>query len=55
MGSRREFVMRQRVFLAGASGAIGRRLIPLLRDGGDRVTGMTRSPASSTSRSRMRT
>jgi nucleoside-diphosphate-sugar epimerase len=32
-----------RVFLAGASGAIGRRLIPLLRNGGHDVTGMTRS------------
>ena len=31
------------VFLAGASGAIGRRLIPLLRDAGHAVTGTTRS------------
>jgi nucleoside-diphosphate-sugar epimerase len=32
-----------RIFLAGASGAIGRRLMPLLRDAGHEVTGMTRS------------
>ena len=32
------------VFLAGASGVIGRRLVPLLRDAGHVVTGMTRSP-----------
>jgi nucleoside-diphosphate-sugar epimerase len=32
-----------RVFLAGASGAIGRRLIPLLRERGHDVTGMVRS------------
>lgn len=31
------------VFLAGASGAIGRRLVPLLVDGGHEVTGLTRS------------
>ncbi len=35
--------MSQRVFLAGASGAIGRRLIPLLRESGHQVTGMTRA------------
>jgi nucleoside-diphosphate-sugar epimerase len=34
-----------RVFLAGASGAIGRRLVPLLKSAGHQVTGMTRSPA----------
>jgi len=34
-----------RVFLAGASGAIGRRLVPLLKASGHQVTGMTRSPA----------
>src|SRR5262249_51846392 len=34
---------RMNVFLAGASGAIGRRLIPLLRDAGHAVTGTTRS------------
>jgi uncharacterized protein YbjT (DUF2867 family) len=33
-----------RVFLAGASGVIGQRLIPLLVDAGDVVAGMTRSP-----------
>jgi len=32
-----------RVFLAGASGAIGRRLMPLLREAGHDVVGMTRS------------
>jgi len=32
-----------RIFLAGASGAIGRRLTPLLRAYGHEVTGMTRS------------
>jgi nucleoside-diphosphate-sugar epimerase len=35
--------MRMRIFLAGASGAIGRRLTPLLLKGGHDVTGMTRS------------
>jgi nucleoside-diphosphate-sugar epimerase len=33
-----------RVFLAGASGVIGRQLLPLLIDAGHHVTGMTRSP-----------
>ncbi len=33
-----------RVFVAGAAGAIGRRLTPLLVQAGHRVTGMTRSP-----------
>ena len=32
------------VFLAGASGAIGRRLTPLLLDAGHRVYGLTRDP-----------
>jgi nucleoside-diphosphate-sugar epimerase len=32
-----------KIFLAGASGAIGRRLIPLLRQAGHDVTGITRS------------
>ena len=32
-----------RIFLAGASGAIGRRLVPLLIAAGHDVTGMTRS------------
>lgn len=35
-----------KVFLAGASGAIGRRLVPLLVQAGHEVTGMTRSQAS---------
>lgn len=35
-----------RIFLAGASGAIGRRLVPLLVQAGHQVTGMTRSTAS---------
>ncbi len=35
--------MGHRIFLAGASGAIGRRLIPLLRDAGHEVHGTTRS------------
>ena len=34
-----------RIFLAGASGAVGRRLIPLLLADGHRVTGTTRSAA----------
>lgn len=34
-----------RIFLAGASGAIGQRLAPLLRDTGHHVTGTTRSAA----------
>jgi nucleoside-diphosphate-sugar epimerase len=33
-----------RIFLAGASGAIGRRLTPLLRAAGHEVTGTTRTP-----------
>jgi len=33
------------IFLAGATGAIGRSLIPLLIDNGHTVTGTTRSPA----------
>jgi nucleoside-diphosphate-sugar epimerase len=33
-----------RVFLAGATGVIGRRLLPLLIAAGHQVTGMTRSP-----------
>ena len=32
-----------KVFLAGAGGAIGRRLVPLLRHAGHSVTGTTRS------------
>lgn len=37
--------MGRRVFLAGAGGAIGRRLVPLLRDAGHEVFGTTRSAA----------
>ncbi len=37
--------MTKHLFLAGASGAIGRPLIPLLLADGWRVTGTTRSPA----------
>ena len=33
-----------RVFVAGASGVIGRRLVPSLVEAGHDVTGMTRSP-----------
>jgi nucleoside-diphosphate-sugar epimerase len=33
-----------RIFLAGAGGAIGRRLVPLLLSAGHAVTGTTRSP-----------
>ena len=33
-----------RVFLAGATGVIGRRVVPLLLADGHQVTGMTRSP-----------
>jgi uncharacterized protein YbjT (DUF2867 family) len=33
-----------RIFLAGATGVIGVRLVPLLREAGHEVTGMTRSP-----------
>jgi 2-alkyl-3-oxoalkanoate reductase len=36
-----------RVFLAGATGVIGRRLVPLLVQAGHQVTGMTRSPTRS--------
>ena len=35
-----------KVFLAGASGAIGRRLTPLLLAVGHQITGITRSPAT---------
>jgi nucleoside-diphosphate-sugar epimerase len=33
-----------RIFLAGATGAIGKRLVPLLLDADHEVTGVTRSP-----------
>ena len=35
--------MGQRILLAGATGVIGRRLMPLLREAGHHVVGMTRS------------
>jgi nucleoside-diphosphate-sugar epimerase len=37
--------MTRTVFLAGAAGAIGARLVPLLQSAGYRVVGTTRSPA----------
>ena len=37
--------MSYRIFLAGASGAIGRRLVPLLREAGHYVSGTTRVEA----------
>jgi len=37
-----------RIFLAGAAGAIGRRLVPLLLRAGHEVTGTTRSAATAT-------
>ena len=37
--------MPQRIFLAGAAGAIGMRMLPLLREAGHRVVGTTRSAA----------
>jgi nucleoside-diphosphate-sugar epimerase len=37
--------MAYRIFLAGAAGAIGKRLTPLLRDAGHSVIGTTRSAA----------
>ena len=36
--------MSKRVFVAGATGAVGTRLLPLLVDAGHSVVGMTRSP-----------
>lgn len=36
---------KMKVFVAGATGALGRRLIPLLASRGHAVTGLTRSPA----------
>jgi nucleoside-diphosphate-sugar epimerase len=32
-----------RIFLAGATGAVGKRLVPLLLDAGHQVVGTTRS------------
>jgi nucleoside-diphosphate-sugar epimerase len=37
--------MPQRIFLAGASGAVGSRLVPLLCGAGHEVVGATRSAA----------
>ncbi len=34
--------MPKRIFLAGATGAVGRRMLPLLREAGHEVTGTTR-------------
>jgi nucleoside-diphosphate-sugar epimerase len=34
-----------KVFVAGATGALGRQLVPMLVEGGHEVTGMTRTPA----------
>jgi nucleoside-diphosphate-sugar epimerase len=34
-----------KVFVAGATGALGRQLVPILVEGGHEVTGMTRTPA----------
>jgi 2-alkyl-3-oxoalkanoate reductase len=34
-----------KVFVAGATGALGKQLVPMLVEGGHEVTGMTRSPA----------
>jgi len=34
-----------KILIAGASGALGRQLVPLLVERGDEVTGMTRSPS----------
>jgi nucleoside-diphosphate-sugar epimerase len=42
-GDGKEVVMK--VFVAGATGAIGRQLLPMLAEQGHEVTGMTRSPA----------
>ena len=49
MGRRREASRRndrltKRIFLAGASGAVGKRLVPLLIAAGYQVSGTTRSP-----------
>ena len=34
-----------KIFLAGATGVLGRRLVPMLLAGGHRVVGMTNTPA----------
>ena len=33
-----------KIFVAGATGALGRRLVPMLVAGGHEVVGMTRTP-----------
>ena len=38
-------VLSMKIFVAGATGALGRRLVPLLIAAGHKVAGMTRSPA----------
>lgn len=38
-----------RIFLAGATGVIGSRLVPLLVEAGHQVSGMTRTPAKAAS------
>jgi nucleoside-diphosphate-sugar epimerase len=38
-------VISMKIFVAGATGALGRRLVPLLIAAGHKVAGMTRSPA----------
>jgi 2-alkyl-3-oxoalkanoate reductase len=38
-----------KVFVAGATGAIGKQLVPMLVEGGHEVTGMTRTPARAAS------
>jgi nucleoside-diphosphate-sugar epimerase len=40
--------MTKRIYLAGATGVIGRRLVPLLVDAGYTVGAMTRSPENAT-------
>src|SRR4029450_14153549 len=43
-----------RIFVAGATGALGRRLLPLLIDRGHQVTAMTRRPAGAGGRRAVR-
>jgi nucleoside-diphosphate-sugar epimerase len=38
-----------KIFVAGATGALGRRLVPMLVEGGHEVTGMTRTPGKAAS------
>jgi nucleoside-diphosphate-sugar epimerase len=53
-GARGRARRRVRVFVAGASGVIGRRLVPLLIAGGHQVTAMTRTPEKMSELSAMR-